>query len=344
MPKYKLVIYGQPAVGKSMFALGWSNPFFICTDDNYDFLEDFGAKPENHVKLHSWAEFKKFVATFDSSKYDTIVVDLMEDLYSWCEYEYLSKNKIEDLSDVGYGKGYKIVRNDFATTMLKVINFDCNFIGLTHEDITKGKTNRGIEYTEYAPSSLIPDKCWTLINGRLRFCFRAHLEEQVSIDGKIIRKRLLSVSPKPHEFQINRGMNVDSLPDDISLSYKEFCDIFGVPDRLKTKPVEVNAPTPKSEPTKTKNLVATPNDIEKLKEIATKKEEPKSATTLAVPKTSTEMLNQLKAEALEPKVEPIKETTQVSPVQSESDKKQNGLEQLAKIKAMLEAKKKGANN
>lgn len=333
MAKYKLVVYGAPAVGKSVFASKWGKPFFICTDDNYDFLEPFGAKPENHIKLHSWTEFKTFIAKFDSSKYDTIVVDLMEDLYLWCEYEYLSKNKIEDLSDMGYGKGYKIVRNDFAQTMLKVINMDCNFVGLTHEDETHGKTNRGLEYVEYAPSSLIPEKCWTLINGRLRFCFRAYLDEHIDETGKIVRERRLSVSPKAHEFQINRGLDVNNLPEYIPLDYDTFCNLFGKPDTkkfdIKVETVEtpkiVTKPVEKPKESKVSN-----DDIAKLKALTSKTD-----TTPAVVETPKPV--EKPAEIPTPVAKPVEKP-------KPNDNKQSGLEQLAKIKAMLEAKKNGGNN
>ena len=85
MAHYKLGIYGEPATGKSVFALHWTKPFFITTDSNYEFLYEFGAKEEDHKQVTSWAEFKKFIATFDFSKYETIVVDVIEDLYLWAE-------------------------------------------------------------------------------------------------------------------------------------------------------------------------------------------------------------------------------------------------------------------
>ena len=59
MAHYKLGIYGEPAVGKSVFSLGWPKPFFVCTDENYDFLDVFGAKENNHIQLSTWKEFKE---------------------------------------------------------------------------------------------------------------------------------------------------------------------------------------------------------------------------------------------------------------------------------------------
>lgn len=340
MAHYKLCIYGEPAVGKSVFALGFPKPFFICTDENYDFLKEFGAKEENHKQVTTWAEFKNFIKTFDFSSYDTIVVDLLEDLYQWAESEYCKKNQIEDLSDIGYGKAYKIVRNDYATTISSLINKNANFIGLTHEEDTSKKTNRGTEYIEYTPSSLIPDKCWTLINGKLRFFFRAHIEE-VNKGDKIIRKRLLSVSPKPHEFQINRGMNVDMLPDDIELSAKAFFETFGTPNEASEGVKKANV-KPVAKPAEVKPVEAK-TAVEEKKSVS---EEAFNATIeKVIEATKAKREEEAKAKAEQPKAEePKAEEPKVEPKpepKSSDDKKKDGYAEIERIKAILASKKKG---
>lgn len=263
-------VYGEPAVGKSVFALGWPKPFFICTDENYEYLKPFGAKDKDHIQVTSWQEFKDFVKTFDFSKYETIVIDLLEDLYQWADAEYCRKNRIDDLSDVGYGKGYKVVRNDFTYYILKILNQKANVIILSHQETSQDKTSRGVTFTSYQPSSYIPKKCWELINGKLRFFFRAHVEE-TNVGDTLERERLLSVRPKAHEFQINRGLNVDSLPDDISLTYGDFTRLFGEPSsvgEISIKPTE--SVIPDATPNEVTNNTVVPD---KTKDESDKKEE-----------------------------------------------------------------------
>ena len=45
----KMMLYGEPGVGKSVFASKAPRPFFITTDGNYDWLVDYGAKEEENV-------------------------------------------------------------------------------------------------------------------------------------------------------------------------------------------------------------------------------------------------------------------------------------------------------
>ena len=59
MKKIKMCLYGEPGVGKSVFAVNAPKPFFICSDGNYAWLEDFGADPNAHADVQSWDEAKK---------------------------------------------------------------------------------------------------------------------------------------------------------------------------------------------------------------------------------------------------------------------------------------------
>lgn len=331
MAHYKLGIYGEPATGKSVFALQFPKPFFITTDSNYEFLYDFGAKEEDHKQVESWAEFKKFIKEFDFTPYETIVLDVIEDLYMWAETEYCAKNRIEDLSDVGYGKGYKIVRTDFVNEIFKLIAKEKNVIIISHQDETLGKTARGGEYTSYTPSKTISDWCWTKINGRLRYFFRAHLED-VNDGDKITTKRMLSITPKPHELQINRGKNIDALPADIELDFKTFCDTLDV--HFDNKPVA----TPKVATPKVAAKVATPKVA--VKAAAPKVEAPKPVETPDVIEDEELPFDtagiDLKPEA--PKVEEKPKVEAPKPAAS-APKAETPAEKLVRIRAMLEKNK-----
>ena len=97
--KIKMVLYGEPGVGKSVFASKAPHPFFVTTDGNYEWLEDFGAKEEDHIQSTSWAMTKKIIKDIRDNpekyeKYETLVMDLLEDNFKWCEYEYCASGHL----------------------------------------------------------------------------------------------------------------------------------------------------------------------------------------------------------------------------------------------------------
>lgn len=260
MKHIKMVLYGEPGVGKSVFASKAPRPFFITTDGNYEFLEDFGAKEEDHVQVNSWAEAKK-AFNKDFTNYDTIVIDLTEDLFKWCEYEYCRLNGYEHVSDVGFAKGYDITRNDFFINLCKVLNLQKNVILIMHGITYSVKDRRGIEHTKYGPTNRIPDKVLDMVEGRVRYFLRAYMKAE-EIGGKLIKKRYLSLVPKENEYGILRGVDENTIPSDIPLDFNIFAKTIGLETTdvvKKTEKKTVKAEQPKVVEVK-------PEKVEALKE------------------------------------------------------------------------------
>ena len=328
MKKIKMMVYGEAGVGKSVFALGFEKPFFITTDGNYEWLEDFGATEDAHKQVYSWSECKDaFNQDYDG--YDTIVLDLIEDAFKWCEQEFCQKNKIDHIGDLGFGKGYDITRNEFFLEICKLIAKDKNIILLSHSETNIIKDRRGVEHTMYKPSSRIPDKLLDRIEGRLRYVLRAYLKGEEEDDGYIIKKRYLSLVPKENEYGIIRGIDENKAPQDIPLNAKEFLII-------------INNDTLKS----------TENVIEKVvKKEEPKKIEVKSKTKVEVkPKTEPVKLNDLPSEdereavKFVEEIKKVEKPKKVEPKKVEELKKDTTLtnDKLKELKAKL-AKLKGEN-
>lgn len=245
MKRIKMLLYGEPGVGKSVFALKAPKPFFVCTDGNYEWLDEFGADPNAHKNVSSWADMKDVLES-DFDGYETVVVDLLEDGFKWCEQEYCVRNKIEHVSDVGYGKAYDATRNEFFIAISKLLSMDKHVILICHGITFTTKDRRGVEHTRYAPSSRIPDKVLDMIEGRVRYCLRCYTAAEEEPDGKITKKRFLSLVPKENEFGIIRGVDENTIPHDIPLDFDEFAKAIklnlDIPAPVKTsEPIQAKA-------------------------------------------------------------------------------------------------------
>lgn len=234
MKRIKMILYAEPGVGKSVFASKFPKPFFICSDDNYEWLLDFGAKEEAHVKVTSWTDAKKAFKD-EYNEYETIVVDLTEDLFMWCELEWCRKNGVEHPSDLGWGKGYSGPRNEFFVEISKLLAKDKNIVLLMHGEVITLKNKRGVEYNTYRPTSRIPDKLLDQLEGRVRYCLRAYIDSK-EVDGKLVKTRYLSLVPKEDEYGIIRGVNENEIPQTIPLDFNVFWDtVIG-----SEKPIELS--------------------------------------------------------------------------------------------------------
>lgn len=238
MKTIKMALYGEPGVGKSTFACHAPKPFFVTTDGNYEWLEEFGAKEEDHKQVYSWDEAKKVfkaIATPAYDKYQTIVIDLAEDLLKWNEAEFCTKSRIEHMSDLPFGKSYDITRNDYFLEICKLFALPKNVILIMHGGSYVQKDRRGVEHTKHGPTSRMPEKVVDMIEGRTRYFLRCYVKGEEQSDGTIIKKRYLSLIPKENEYGIARGLDENKVPHDIELDWNVFAKIIGLDQHVEVK-------------------------------------------------------------------------------------------------------------
>lgn len=334
MKHIKMLLYGEPGVGKSVFASKSPRPFFITTDGNFEWLEDFGAKLEDHIQVSSWEEAKKaFKENYD--KYDTIVIDLLEDLFKWCEMEFCQRSKIEHVSDIGYGKGYDITRNEFFVEISKLLGKNKNIILISHGITFTTKDRRGVEHTRYAPSSRLPDKVLDMIEGRLRYCLRCYLKAEETSEGELVKRRYLSLVPKENEFGIIRGIDDTQIPHDIPLDWKEFEKAIGF-DQSKV------------ENEKEEIKVEFTTIVKPSKKVEVKEESVTDLEEKTINENSTKSIEKTKEEITLPMDNDTLTRSKESEINKEETNKEeikqlSNSDKLAAIKAKLEALKKNKN-
>lgn len=313
--KVKMVLYGAPGVGKSTFASKAPNPLFICSDGNFEWLD----LPEEHgIEVSSWQETKDLLNNKDLlTKYETIVLDLTEDLFKWCEAEFVQKNKLEHIGDLGYGKGYQITRDNFFIEISKLIAMDKNVIMIMHETTITEKDRRGVEHTKHLPSSRMPDKLYDMIEGRVRYFLRCYTKEEEVDEGHFVKRRFLSLVPKPNEFGIARGLDETNTKGDILLDWDEFTKAIGIDNEKKEEKPVINI---KSEARKKKSKEEVKEEV---KEKVVVEEQPKEEV-------------KLEEVVLTPKEE-VKEEVKEQPKQE--TKEVSNEEKIAAIKAKLAALK-----
>ena len=356
MKKIKMVLYGEPGVGKSVFACNAPKPYFICTDPNYEWLEDWGAKEEDHIQIYSWeqakAEFSK-----DFKDYETIVVDLTEDLFKWCEYEWCAKNGLVHVADLGYGKGYDVTRNEFFIEMCKLLNLPKNIILIMHGLTYTVKDRRGVEHTKFGPTTRIPDKVIDMIEGRVRYFVRAFANTEEDGNGDLVVKRYLSLSPDgTTEFGITRGLNANA-PKVIPLDWATFQEVVEQyspkageiqtirkeqVETVEAKPVETKRTSRSAKSSEEKDISET---LKKLKKTVESTPDPVKEEKTEEPKEEIKPLDHLIEDL--PKVETVKEEPKVEVVKEEpvqeapakAPEKVDNTDKIASIKAKLAALK-----
>ena len=331
--KIKMVLYGEPGVGKSVFASKAPHPFFVTTDGNYEWLEDFGAKEEDHIQSTSWAMTKKIIKDIRDNpekyeKYETLVMDLLEDNFKWSEYEYCASKGVEHISEAGgYGKGYDVTRNEFFIEISKFLDINKHIILIMHGKTNIVKDRRGVEHPKYVPSDKLPDKVTESIEGRVRYFIRCFAVAEEDANGDLVVNRYLSLAPDgTTEYGIVRGIDLSKSPKIIPLDWNAFTEVVGIDTNKAETVTEVKVSKPKKEvkveTPKVDEVKVSPVKVEESKVETPKVELPK----VEAPKVETPKVETPKVEA--PKVEEAK------PISKE--------DRIAALKAKLAAAKANA--
>ena len=187
-PKRTMWWYGQPFSGKTTLANSFPDPLMLNTDGNTKFVDapvvfiKDEVKSEGRIttRTYAWEMFKEVISELEKkdNTFKTIVVDLLEDLYTHCRLYMYNEMGITHESDDSF-KAWDKVRTEFLTTLKRLMNLDYeNIILISHEDSTKDITKRsGDKVTSIKPN--IPDKVALKVAGMVDMVARI-----VSEDGK----------------------------------------------------------------------------------------------------------------------------------------------------------------
>lgn len=195
----KLWLYGRPFSGKTTFVSKIPNSLILSTDGNAKGL----FKDEQIIPIKSVQDLNNFINDFNNGKYkaETIIVDVLEHVYDIIREYTLEHNKMEHETDLGYGKGYAVVKDAELFTFSKLLRLADNVIFLSHEDEYTETSILGKETTKYRPA--ISSKLHDKLAGFMTMIARTYVTE-TTLNGKIVRKYYISIGDTANELSGTR--------------------------------------------------------------------------------------------------------------------------------------------
>lgn len=158
---YSFLLYGAPKSGKTTIASRFPGALILAFEKGYSAIPGIMAKP-----INTWGEFKKTLIELKDpavkEKFQTIVLDTGDIGYQYCEKYICDRESTmnatyESISDIPYGKGYKLAQNEFDECIRKILQMDYGLVIISHDQDKTFTDEQGKEYNKIIPT--LDNKC-----------------------------------------------------------------------------------------------------------------------------------------------------------------------------------------
>lgn len=219
--KPDLWLYADSYVGKSTFIDHFPNVLFFNTDGNTDNttapvipIKDEVTKTGRvtNRKL-AWEVFLDHVTDLETEEntFETVAIDLVEDLKEHCRIFVFEKNGWEHESDGSYGKGWDKVKTEFNNAIKRLKSLGYQVVYISKEIINEVTLKGGAKRSTYRPN--IDEKTANFLTGTVDLTIRAFVNSD--------DERFLQLAKKQNVFG---GGRFDFQVETIPLDYKAFIE------------------------------------------------------------------------------------------------------------------------
>lgn len=219
--KPDLWLYADSYVGKSTFVDNFPNVLFFNTDGNTDnttapvipIKDEVTKTGRVTTRKLAWEVFLDRVADLETedNTFETVAIDLVEDLKEHCRIFVFEKNGWEHESDGSYGKGWDKVKTEFNNAIKRLKSLGYQVVYISKEIINEVTLKGGAKRTTYRPN--IDEKTANFLTGTVDLTIRAFVNSD--------DERFLQLAKKQNVFG---GGRFDFQVDTIPLDYEAFIE------------------------------------------------------------------------------------------------------------------------
>lgn len=214
-----MLLYGSPKCGKSTFASRAPGAVFFECEPGLNHLEVY------KTPTYKWEDFLeacKLIAKGDHP-FKTIVIDTVDNAFKMCSDHVCAKHGIEYEGDMGHGKGWALVKNEWHRVLTRLASLPYGLILISHAQDKTIETRTG-EYTKTQPS--LPDRARNVVLGLVDIILFGDSMPRKDAAGNVTIERVIRTKPHP---TYEAGDRTGRLPEILLLDYDAFVRAFNNP-------------------------------------------------------------------------------------------------------------------
>lgn len=157
-------IFGREKAGKTSTAVLWPKPLLCAFEIGYHALANVYA-----ADIDNWTTFKDICRQLHKpemkEKFETIIIDTVGIAYSMCEDYIKQQQSVTEISEIGWGRGFKMLREEFEKTFrdLSKQGYAIVFIAHSKTKVTDVTDSEGNKLEQISPN--LPPACAEAVNG-----------------------------------------------------------------------------------------------------------------------------------------------------------------------------------
>lgn len=216
--QYTTLLYGPPKIGKSTLCSQFDSPLFIATEAGLNALEVY------QVSVSNWEAFLIVCKDVAEGKHEfkTIVIDTVDNLFRFCSDYICKKNKINHESELEWGKGWKLVKDEFFRALTKLSSLPYGLVFISHAEPTEVKVRTGT-ITRWNPT--MNKKAWEVIEPLVDFIFFATIESTKEGEERVLQCRSSE--------NWNAGSRLEGWSEKLPISYEAIITEFNRVNKIK---------------------------------------------------------------------------------------------------------------
>ena len=205
---YITYIYGAPKTGKTTLATQMGKSLLLAFEPGYHALPGVMAQD-----ITSWAEMKQVYRELKKPEvqatFDAVIIDTIDIAADRCKKYICNQNGIEDLGDMGYGKGWTKFKDEFNEIFrgLTQLGYAVFFIG--HDKLEQIDNPDGTKTSKIRPS--LSNSTKTVIAGMADIYGYSHQKNVNEMSVLTLRD--------PSGI-VECGCRFKYIPNEITMSYK----------------------------------------------------------------------------------------------------------------------------
>jgi len=210
---------------------------FLATEAGLNNLDVFQAP------ITRWEELLLACREIAEGKHPfrTVVIDTVDNAYRMCADHICTKLKIDHESDLGFGKGYALINNEFHRVLNKLSLLPYGLFLVSHSQEREIETRTG-KHTRIVPT--LPDRVRQIVLGMADMVLLCDVDTVPGPDGQPTMRRVMRT--KPH-VNYEAGDRTGRLPETIDLDYDAFVAAFEAAQQCPAMSGLGNSTTPQGD-------------------------------------------------------------------------------------------------